>query len=100
MGFSKVYLIGFDHSYTIPKDAQVSGVDILSQSDDPNHFVPGYFGRGYRWHDPRVDRMEQAYRRAGEAFEADGRKIYNATVGGRLEVFERVEYSSLFAGKG
>ncbi len=60
------------------------------------HFHPDYFGKGYRWHDPRTDRMERAFIRAREAFEADGRKVYNATVGGKLEVYERVAYASLF----
>lgn len=96
MGFSTVYLIGFDHSYTIPKDAEISGARILSTGDDPNHFHPGYFGKGYRWHDPQVDRMERAYLRAKEAYEADGRNIYNASCGGRLEVFPRVDYRGLF----
>ncbi|MEM9705424.1 MAG: 6-hydroxymethylpterin diphosphokinase MptE-like protein [Pseudomonadota bacterium] len=96
MGFNPVYLIGFDHSYTVPKDAAVKGRAITSQSDDPNHFHPDYFGKGYRWHDPRVDRMETAYRKARAAFEADNRKIYNASAGGRLEVFERVDFASLF----
>lgn len=96
MGFSEVYLVGFDHSYTIPTEAKMSGTEIISTSADPNHFHPDYFGEGYRWHDPMVDRMEQAYRKAKRYFEADGRKIYNASVGGKLEVFERVDFSSLF----
>ncbi|MBE0556876.1 MAG: DUF115 domain-containing protein [Proteobacteria bacterium] len=101
MGFSEVFLVGVDHDYVIPKDAEVSnvresGADILSRSDDPNHFHPGYFGVGYRWHDPKVDRMEAAYRRAREVYEADGRTIYNATAGGKLEVFDRVAYEDLF----
>jgi hypothetical protein len=95
MGISEVYLLGFDHSYTIPEDAKVSGTEILSTSDDPNHFHPDYFGKGYRWHDPMVERMEVAYRRAKEEFESTGRKIYNATEGGKLEVFDRVKYFSL-----
>lgn len=95
MGFSEVYLLGFDHSYTIPADAKISGTEIVSTSDDPNHFHPDYFGKGYRWHDPMVERMEVAYRRAKEEFESTGRKIYNATEGGKLEVFDRVKYSSL-----
>ncbi|MEZ5928551.1 MAG: glycosyltransferase [Parvularculaceae bacterium] len=96
MGYDPVYIIGFDHSYSVPKDAQVEGRAITSTSDDPNHFHPDYFGKGYRWHDPRVDRMEVAYGRAREAYEAAGRRIYNATAGGKLEVFERVAYDSLF----
>lgn len=96
MGFSQVYLVGFDHSYTIPEDAKIAGTRITSVSDDPNHFHPGYFGRGYRWHDPRVDRMEKAYRRAKAVFESDNRMIFNATDGGNLEVYPRVDYNTLF----
>lgn len=96
MGFSEVYLIGFDHSYKIPSNAEISGSKILSTSDDPNHFHPGYFGKGYRWHDPKVDRMEKSYVKAKQVFESEGKKIYNATAGGHLEVFERVDYQSLF----
>jgi hypothetical protein len=97
MGITEVYLVGFDHSYKIPKDAEINENDIISTSDDPNHFNSNYFGKGYRWHDPKVDRMEKAYLRAKENFEADGRKIFNATVGGNLNIFERVEYKGLFS---
>lgn len=96
MGFEEVYLVGFDHSYTIPKEALTKGTSITSTGDDPNHFNKDYFGKGKRWHDPKVDRMEEAYKRAREHYENNGRKIYNATFGGKLEVFERVDYSSLF----
>ena len=96
MGFSEVYLIGFDHNYTKPSDVKIKGNAWTSQRNDPNHFHPDYFGKGKRWHDPRVDRMAKAYKRAKQAFESDGRRIYNATVGGKLEVFERVDYQSLF----
>lgn len=96
MGFSEVYLVGFDHSYSIPKDAVVEGYKITSTSDDPNHFSTDYFGKGKRWHDPLVDRMEMSYKKAKKYFEADGRIIYNATAGGKLEVFERVDFNSLF----
>lgn len=98
MGFRQVYLVGFDHNYVIPHDAVVTNHDddIRSTSDDPNHFDPRYFGKGYRWHDPHVERMDRALRKARKHFEADGRAIHNATVGGKLEVFPRVEYGSLF----
>jgi hypothetical protein len=96
MGFSEIYLIGFDHSYKIPSDAKIEGDGILSQSNDPNHFDSGYFGKGFRWHDPMVERMEHAFRRARDVYEADGRRILNASVGGSLEVFDRVDYDSVF----
>ena len=98
MGFSEVYMIGFDHNYEIPKDAILTNnnVSIMSTSDDPNHFHPDYFGKGKRWHDPKVDRMEKGFLKAKKYFEMDDRKIYNATFGGHLEVFQRKDYSSLF----
>jgi hypothetical protein len=96
MGFSELYLIGFDHAYSIPEDVVIEGNQITSLSDDPNHFDPTYFGQGYRWHDPNVERMEKAYRKANIFFSSDNRKIFNATKGGRLEIFKRIEFESLF----
>jgi len=96
MGFDPVYLIGFDHSYDIPADADIEGTIITSASDDPNHFHPEYFGKGKRWHLPRVDRMEQSYLKAKRIYEQDNRQIINATAGGKLEVFPRASYASLF----
>jgi hypothetical protein len=96
MGFHEIFLIGFDHTYSIPENAIISGTKIVSTSDDVNHFCAEYFGKGYRWHLPEVQRMEKAYIKAKQYFEKDNRKIYNATAGGQLEVFERVDYQSLF----
>tara|TARA_R110000787_G_scaffold19548_5_gene58542 strand:+ start:40 stop:912 length:873 start_codon:yes stop_codon:yes gene_type:complete len=96
LGVKTLYLVGFDHHYVIPEDAKIDGLDITSQSDDPNHFHPDYFGKGYRWHDPMVDRMELGYKKAGLFFERDRRRIFNATAGGKLECFERVDFRNLF----
>jgi hypothetical protein len=96
MGFEEVYLVGMDHNYEKPDHVKTDGDVWLSQGDDPNHFHPDYFGAGYRWHDPMVWRMEIAYQKAREVFEQDGRRIMNATEGGRLEVFDRVRYQDLF----
>jgi len=96
-GFSEVYLVGFDHYYTIPESAEVNGVHITSTDDDVNHFSPDYFGKGYKWHDPMVNRMEVSYKKAKKVYEKHGRKIYNATKGGNLEVFPRVDFKSLFS---
>jgi hypothetical protein len=94
-------MIGFDHNYKIPKSAIITnkrdtGFDIISTEDDVNHFSKDYFGKGYRWHDPKVERMEVGFRKANQAFIEDGRRVYNATHGGSLEVFKRVNYEDLF----
>ncbi|WP_416876865.1 FkbM family methyltransferase [Litorimonas sp.] len=100
MGFEEIYLIGVDASYEIPDDVDDSdeyNVGVLDmKSDDPNHFHPDYFGKGFRWHDPQVHKMIEAYKEARKITDLSGRRIYNATVGGKLEVFDRVSFDSLF----
>jgi hypothetical protein len=96
MGFTEVILIGMDFSYTIPDDAKIDGSNITSMSDDPNHFHPDYFGKGKVWKDPQLDRVLANYRLANLVYESDGRRIVNATPGGKLELFERVPYDELF----
>lgn len=86
IGYRKVVMTGFDHSYIQPKS--VEG-DLIKQSeDDPNHFDPTYF-KGKAWQAADTDNMEAMYRLAKDAFEADGREIVNCTVGGKLELFRR-----------
>jgi hypothetical protein len=96
MGFSEVYLIGFDHNYTIPKDVEVKGTEILSLGDDVNHFNNDYFGKGKRWHDPRLDRMELSYKKAKRYFNENGRTIFNASPNSKLEVFPKKDFNSIF----
>lgn len=96
MGFSEVYLIGMDFSYVIPDSHKRTGDVLLSDSDDPNHFHKDYFGKGKTWKDPKLERVGMNYRMAKIAYESTGRKIYNATVGGSLEIFERKNYYDLF----
>jgi hypothetical protein len=106
MGFDPIYLIGCDCDYKVLPTVKQSGPDrygdgVLdhlesTRDDDPNHFDPRYFGKGYRWHNPAVPMMLWGFGNCREAVEAAGRRIYNATVGGKLEVFERVDFDSLF----
>ena len=93
LGCSPIVLIGFDHSYVVPAD-KISGSVIRSEAEDVNHIHPDYFGPGYRWHDPNVARMEMAYSCARKELDIRGVQILNATVGGHLEVFERVPWEA------
>lgn len=95
MGFTEVYLIGMDFNYDIPASHKRTGDVLLSDSDDPNHFHKDYFGAGKTWKDPKLERVLVNYKMADLAFSAVGRKIYNSTVGGKLEVFDRVDYEAL-----
>lgn len=97
LGCDPIYLIGCDHNYVVPPNLQSSV--ITSGEDDVNHFHPGYFGKGYRWHDPQVDRMEAAYRAAKDFLDAHAVRVFNATDGGKLEVFPRVRYGDVVGGR-
>lgn len=100
MGFKDVYLIGCDTDYTVPKDIiRESGSEIALTSrtnSDANHFDPRYFGAGRKWHDPQTDMMIEHHKHAKKACDLLGVKVINATVGGKLEVYPRVEFDALF----
>jgi hypothetical protein len=92
-GFDKVILIGVDHYFSTKGECDR---EIVSQGDDPNHFDPSYFGKGFRWQLPNLPRSEEAYRLAKLEFEKNGGEILDATVEGRLNVFRKISYNSLF----
>jgi hypothetical protein len=93
MGFKQVILIGVDHNFTTQGKPNTT---ITSNGDDPNHFNPSYFGKGFRWQLPDLDTSEIAYSMAREAYAKNGREILDATVGGKLTLFPKVDYESLF----
>jgi hypothetical protein len=93
LGFSSVMLIGVDHNFVTQGKPNTT---VVSQGDDPNHFNPGYFGKGFRWQLPDLDASEVAYRLARKTYEASGRQVLDATVEGKLQVFTKVDYSTLF----
>lgn len=86
MGFSDVALIGCDHSFAAsgPPNATV-----LSGSEDQNHFDPSYFAGGVKWQLPDLKASEYFYHRAREMYEACGRRLWNCTDGGKLEILPR-----------
>jgi hypothetical protein len=99
MGFDPIYLIGCDTSYTVPESVQIESDDprkLTSTEEDPNHFDPHYFGPGRKWQNPDVRFMVEDYEKARRSADRSGIGIYNATVGGQLEVFPRVDYRSVF----
>jgi hypothetical protein len=94
LGFDTVILIGVDHSYGGQQGAP--NATVVSQGDDPNHFHPGYFGKGFRWQLPDLIAWEDAYRLARRTYEQAGRQVLDATIGGKLTVFPKVDYDGMF----
>jgi hypothetical protein len=93
MGFEEAILIGVDHSFATKGTPNTT---VVSTGDDSNHFAPGYFGKGFRWQLPDLEGSERAYLLARDAYTQAGRRVLDATVGGKLAIFPKVNYSELF----
>ena len=88
MGADPVILFGVDHNFSTSDKP----LDYVKRSGpDTNHFDPNYFKAGSYWGIPDLDLSEKAYIAAKDAFAADGRKIYDATIGGKLKIFEKLD---------
>ena len=85
MGFKEIYLIGVDCNYS-------SGNSVITQE---SYFDPRLFNSGRSYAAPEVDTNLLAYARAREVCDKQGVKIYNATRGGKLEVFERADLDDI-----
>ena len=100
LGFNPVYLIGCDTSYKIPSTIQFekNNLDLLisTKDDDENHFDPQYFGKDCKWHDPHPELMIKHYEYAKKYCDSHKIQIFNATIGGNLETFPRINYNTLF----
>lgn len=93
MGFQDVILVGVDHNF---KTHGTPNAVVVSQGEDPNHFSGAYFGKGFRWQLPDLEGSERAYHMARDSYQQAGRRILDATVGGKLTIFPKVEFESLF----
>ena len=100
LGAKKLFLIGCDTEYKIPAWATILDQDsrredkriILDRDEDPNHFDPRYFGKGKVWHSPNTDLMIRHYEKVKGVCDQNGIQVYNAGIGGKLEVFPRLHY--------
>lgn len=96
-GCDPVVLVGMDLDYRLPPSARVRGRVVTSTRGDPNHHPAGAYGPGRHWHLPKPDRMLAALRHAAAVYTAHGRRLVNATPGGRLTGIERRVYGDRVA---
>lgn len=97
MGFKRIYLIGTDQNYVIPKDRDFSGknFDVLKQ----NYFSEKYLNRAKDdLKFPDVSNMNKAFISLNHHIKNGYIDVeaYNATRGGMLEVFERKDLDEVF----
>lgn len=88
MGFERVFLVGVDHRFK--QVGEANEIQKLEQPDE-NHFDPAYF-QGQLWHLADLEGSEIAYRIAELEYRRAGRHVFDATVGGKLEVFGKIPF--------
>ena len=90
MGFRELYIIGCDNSY---------GLEMRRDGTIVNHGTASYFAGSDEKSNKAVGatwEMNVAYEYARKYADGHGIKIFNATRGGHLEAFERVDFDTLF----
>lgn len=92
LGFQEMYLIGVDHNYSIIRDAEGHIIKNMTDSNYPKG-MQDLINKGNL---PRVVETTIAYETAESISRQLKFRIYNATRGGKLEAFERVELDDIF----
>jgi len=94
MGFSEIYFIGMDFSYKVP--SMQSDNLILEHMDESNHFHKDYRKKGDKWLEPNEDCQLEALKSAKRFVDLNDIKIYNASRKTKLELFDKVNFDTLF----
>jgi hypothetical protein len=97
MGFQEVVIIGMDHSFA--EKGMASTVEVRNYEKDESHFDANYFPKGIRWKLPDLEKSEYGYNIANKFYKEHGRKITDATVGGKCTIFDKREFTEVLKEK-
>lgn len=95
MGFKEIYLIGVDHHFQI---SQNNKGEIVVDNTVKDYFSDKYNEDKDKLYIPNTEKSTLTYIAMKHHCDQRGIKVYNATRGGKLEVFPRVDFDSLFEG--
>lgn len=93
MGFTEIYLIGVDHHFHISQNNQG---EIVVDNSVKDYFTDKYNEDKDKLYIPNTERSTLTYVAMKRHCDERRIKVFNATRGGRLEVFERVDFDTLF----
>lgn len=93
MGFKEIYLIGVDHHFQI---SQNNKGEIIVDNTVKDYFTDKYNEDKDKLYIPNTEKSTLTYMAMKSHCDKRGIKVYNATRGGKLEVFPRVDIDSLF----
>lgn len=96
MGFKEIYFIGVDHHFQI---SQNNKGEIVVDNTVKDYFTDKYNEDKDKLYIPNTEKSTLTYIAMKHHCDQRGIKVYNATRGGKLEVFPRVDFDSLFENK-
>ena len=89
LGFTDIYLLGFDHSFPIEKTSDGK----CKRDNNVNHHFAGY--KGKVWNVAYIDAISKAYEQISKYIENRNVRIVNCTRGGHLEIFSRAKLEDI-----
>lgn len=93
MGFKEIYLIGVDHHFHI---SQNNNGDVIIDENVQDYFSKKYNEDKDNLYIPNLEKSTLTYVSIKDNCDNRDVKVFNATRGGKLEVFDRVNFDSLF----
>ena len=92
MGFKKIYLIGVDHNFSTWKNDKG---EIINDSSIKDYFTDEYNKDKSELYVPNIDASTRAFISMKKFCDEKNIEVYNATRGGKLEVFPRVDFDEV-----
>ena len=93
MGFSEIYLIGVDHHFRISRN---NAGEIVVDNTVKDYFSEKYNEDKDKLYIPNTEKSTLTYVAMKNHCEKRDIRVFNATRGGKLEVFQRVDFDTLF----
>ena len=93
MGFKDIYLLGVDHRFHTSINSRG---EILIDNKVDDYFTKEYNADKRSLYIPNLEKSTQDFIAIKSFAEAHSTRVYNCTRGGNLEVFDRIDFDSLF----
>jgi 6-hydroxymethylpterin diphosphokinase MptE-like len=113
LGFKEIILVGCDASYierpngvvVDPEESKKVGYTVYKsmQDNDPNHFLPNYFGKGTSYSIPNLKGHLKGWQAVSEwvtcynKLNGQSIRIVDATVDGKLDCFQKIDLDRVLA---
>jgi hypothetical protein len=99
LGFKEVYIIGLDHNYgKLPELFPPGKIEVTKENKhlvEMCHYNKNYYKIGDKIGVPWVEGQELAYQLADKIFNENNRKIFNASIFSKLNVFEKIDINDV-----